>query len=314
MQVLFMGTPEFAAVSLLKLINSGHELIGVVTQPDRPKGRGMELQASEVKRLALQSNLPLWQPEKVATPDFLKIFRELKPELVIVVAFGQKIPAEILFEPKFGCINVHGSLLPEYRGAAPIQWSVLNGDERTGVTTMFMDEGWDTGDIIFQEETDIDPDENFLELYQRLAQIGGDLLIKTVNTLEEGVAPRVPQQNELATFAPRLKPELQKLNWAEPAGVIHNKTRVFAPSPGVETNLNQERLKIIETKIPDSFSENGEPGQIIQIVKNMGILVATGDKPIIITKIQPAGKKVMSAWEFSNGRRLKTGMSFAECV
>jgi len=310
-----MGTPEFAAVSLFKLINSGHEIIGVITQPDRPKGRGMELQASEVKKLAIQSNLPVWQPEKVAASQFLDIFHELRPDLVIVVAFGQKIPAEILFEPKFGCINVHGSILPKYRGAAPIQWSVLNGDPVAGVTTMFMDEGWDTGDIIFQETTDINPDENFLQLYQRLAEIGGDLLVKTVNDLETGVAPRIPQNSALATFAPRLKPELQRLDWTEPAEQIHNKARVFAPSPGLETNLNQERLKIIETKISETFSENsGDPGQIMQIVKNQGILVATGDRPIMITKIQPTGKKVMSATEFSNGRRLKNGMSFTESV
>lgn len=172
LRILFMGTPQFAAVSLNALLGSGHEIIGVVTQPDRPKGRGMEVQASEVKMVALAAGLPLWQPEKLDTPEFIQLFRQLQPQAVVVVAFGQKIPGPVLFEPEYGCINVHGSLLPQYRGAAPIQWSVLNGDAMAGVTTMYMDEGWDTGDLIYQAETPVDPDENFASLYIRLAALG----------------------------------------------------------------------------------------------------------------------------------------------
>jgi methionyl-tRNA formyltransferase len=311
LRILFMGTPEFAAESLQQLIFSGVQVIGVVTQPDKPKGRGLELQPSEVKSLALANHLPVWQPEAIASPEFLKVFQELRPDLVVVVAFGQKIPAEILFGSPYGCINVHGSLLPKYRGAAPIQWSILNGDTVTGITTMYMDEGWDTGDIIHQSTLAIDPDENLASLYSRLAKLGGELLVKTVADIAAGVAPRIPQDPALATTAPKLKPELQKLHWNDPAARIHNLVRVFAPAPGMETILHQERLKIIETDrnhLP--YRNSGTPGEIIALVKNRGIVVSTGDVPILISKVQPVGKRVMSGSEFSNGRRLETGMHF----
>lgn len=311
MRILFMGTPEFAAESLRQLILSGTPVIGVVTQPDKPKGRGMELQPSEVKVLALENNLPVWQPEAVSKPEFLNVFQELHPDLVVVVAFGQKIPAEILFGPRFGCINVHGSLLPKYRGAAPIQWSIVNGDPVTGVTTMYMDEGWDTGDIIYQGTLAIEPNENLAGLYTRLARQGGELLVKTVTDITAGVAPRIPQDPVLATSAPKLKPELQKLRWSDSAARIHNLVRVFAPAPGMETILNQERLKIIETDIADLLPANsGTPGEIIAFVKNRGMVVSTGDAPILISKVQPVGKRVMTGSEFSNGRRLQAGMHF----
>lgn len=308
-----MGTPDFARVSLRSLIEGGYEVIGVVTQPDRPKGRGLELQPSEVKTLALQHHLPVWQPEKVAAPDFLELFKELAPDLVVVVAFGQKIPPEILFGPRYGCINVHGSLLPKYRGAAPIQWSILNGDTSTGVTTMYMDEGWDTGDLIYQEALAIDPDENFAGLYQRLADLGGELLVKTVRDIQKGVAPRTKQNHSLASSAPKLRPEQQRIDWAQPALAIHNLVRALAPVPGAETYLNGERLKVIETKMVDPFismGETGVPGGVLQIRKKEGILVAAGDRPLLITKIQPAGKKIMTALEYANGRSVKGGISF----
>jgi methionyl-tRNA formyltransferase len=309
-----MGTPGFAGISLQHLIESEHDLIGVVTQPDRPKGRGMELQPSEVKKIALEHKLPVWQPEKVATPEFINFFKTLAPDLVVVVAFGQKIPPEILFGTKYGCINVHGSLLPKYRGAAPIQWSILNGDAQAGVTTMYMDEGWDTGDLIYQEATPINPDEHFGCLYARLAKIGGELLVKTVRDIESGSAPRIKQDHSLATTAPKLKPEQQQINWGSSAAAIHNLVRTFAPVPGVETYLNNERLKIIETQMVADCpcSDPVEPGTILQIVKKQGILVACADRPLFITKMQPAGKKAMSALECANGRCLKCGMLFCK--
>lgn len=310
-----MGTPAFAGVSLEHLLQSSHEIIGVVTQPDRPKGRGMELQPSEVKKVAVEHQLKVWQPEKVAAPDFLTIFKNLNPDLVIVVAFGQKIPAEILFCPRYGCINVHGSLLPQYRGAAPIQWSILNGDSKTGVTTMYMDEGWDTGDIIYQAETIIHPDENFASLYTRLSEIGGELLVKTVQDIETGIAPRQKQDPALATTAPKLKPEQQRITWTAPAVTIHNLVRTLAPLPGAETYLNNERFKIIETQIvPDCscYDASIEPGSILQIVKKQGMIVACGDGPLLITKMQPSGKRVMTAQDCANGRCLKCGMLFCK--
>jgi methionyl-tRNA formyltransferase len=308
-RILFMGTPEFAAVSLEAIIQSGQEICGVVTQPDRPRGRGMELKPSEVKQVALHYRLPLWQPETVNSPEFIALFQKLQPAVVVVVAFGQKIPASILFEPEFGCVNVHGSLLPKYRGAAPIQWSVLNGDLTAGVTTMYMDEGWDTGDIIAQAATSVSPAENFGELYHKLAKLGGKLLVQTLTALENRTASRFPQNPAAASAAPKLKPELKLINWAEPAERIHNVVRVFAPSPGAETYLGANRLKIIKASVsPAALETAAIPGTILQIVKKQGILVSTMTQPLLVSELQPAGKKLMAATDYANGRHLVPGM------
>ncbi len=315
MRILFMGTPEFARVSLKYIIEAGFEVIGVVSQPDRPKGRGMELQSSEVKLLALEHQLPVWQPEKVDTTEFVDLFQKLKPDLVVVVAFGQKIPSKILFGAKYGCINVHGSLLPKYRGAAPIQCCLLNGDCRTGITTMYMDEGWDTGDIIYQESLEIHPNENFGTLYTRLAELGGELLVKTIKDIEKGVAPRIKQNNEFACLAPKIKPELQQIDWNQSAQMIHNLIRTCNPVPGAETFFSQERLKILETRLLDELPISdiqNNPGTILQVIKKQGIVIATGDSALLITKVQPAGKKPMSALDYANGRSLKSGMVFGK--
>jgi methionyl-tRNA formyltransferase len=202
MRILFMGTPRFAALALQAVLDAGFSVNAVVTQPDRPKGRGLQLVSSDVKELALLHSLPVWQPERVTDPDFMKFFNELKPDLVVVVAFGQKIPVEILITPRYGCINLHGSLLPKYRGAAPIQYALLNGDSETGVTTMYLNEGWDTGDIILQSKTTINPDENFALLYERLARIGGELLVDTIRAISAGNPPRLRQDDQAASFAP----------------------------------------------------------------------------------------------------------------
>jgi methionyl-tRNA formyltransferase len=311
LRILFMGTPEFAALSLQALLQSGREICGVVTQPDRPGGRGLELKPSAVKQVALAQQLPLWQPEKVNTPEFIALFRQLRPTVVVVVAFGQKIPAPILFEPELGCINVHGSLLPRYRGAAPIQWAVLNGDPTAGVTTMYMDEGWDTGDIIAQAAIAVNFEENFGELYHRLADLGGALLTTTLTALEDRTAPRIPQNPAIATGAPKLKPELKVINWVEPAERIHNVVRVWAPAPGAETYLATERLKIIKTSISEVVPETAAaPGTILQIGKKQGILVATGTQPLWLREVQPVGKKLMTAAAYANGRHLVPGMAF----
>ena len=308
-----MGTPQFAAASLERLIQNKLDIIGVVTQPDRPKGRGMVLQPCDVKCLALKHDIPVWQPTKVSSPEFLEVFRELHPDLVVVVAFGQKIPAEILFEPEYGCINVHGSLLPKYRGAAPIQWSVLNGDKTAGVTTMYMDEGWDTGDLIYQAATPVGPDENFACLYLRLANLGADLLVTTIEDIQKGLAPRIPQNHPEATNAPKLNPDLAEIRWDCPSATIHNIVRVLAPCPGAETYFQNERLKIIETRIVDcEISENLEPGMVGPTIKKQGFYIGTGDKPLLITKIQPCGKRMMEATDYANGRRLKCGMFFGK--
>ncbi len=311
MRILFMGTPEFAAVSLGHLLSNNFKIIGVVTQPDRPKGRGLSLQSSPVKELALKKELTVWQPQQVDSDEFLTVFRELQPDLVVVVAFGQKIPSEILNGPKYGCINVHGSLLPKYRGADPIRRALLNGDRITGITTMYMNEGWDTGDIIFQEQLEVGADENFGSLYCRLAELGGKLLVATAQALLFGNAPRILQDDRLATKAFKVKPEQYIIDWGEPAEKIHNLVRALAPSPGAETYFNNERLKVLETRMIDSMEcniNNCGPGGILRIIKNEGLLVNTGDQLLLITKMQPAGKRVMSANECANGRCLKEGM------
>lgn len=312
MHILFMGTPEFAAVSLKHITANGFEVIGVVTQPDRPKGRGMTLQPSPVKQLALEKGLSIWQPQQIESEDFISLFRQLQPELVVVVAFGQKIPAEILNTPKYGCINVHGSLLPNYRGADPIRRALLNGDPITGITTMFMNEGWDTGDIIFQENLAIGADENYGSLYCRLAELGGKLLIKTINALIAGDAPRIPQDDHLATKALKIKAEQYQINWRETAQNIHNLVRALSPVPGAETFFNKERLKILETRMIDpsecNINNGCGPGGILGVVKNKGLLVATGDQPLLLTQMQPAGKRVMSAIDCANGRCLREGL------
>lgn len=309
-----MGTPEFAAVSLEQLITNNFQIIGVVTQPDRPKGRGMELQPSPVKQMALQKEISVWQPQQVDSDEFIPIFQELHPDLVVVVAFGQKIPSLILNGPKYGCINVHGSLLPKYRGADPIRRVLVNGDRITGITTMYMNEGWDTGDIIFQEELEVGADENFGSLYCRLAELGGKLLVRTVQALLAGNAPRIPQNEQLATKAFKIKPEQYRINWGESFERIHNLVRALAPLPGAETYFKSERLKILETRInncpEDNIISSCEPGRIIRVIKNQGLLVATGDQLLLVTKMQPAGKRVMSAIEYANGRSLKEGMYF----
>jgi methionyl-tRNA formyltransferase len=315
LRILFMGTPEFAAVSLQALIDAGHEIIGVVTQPDRPRGRGLKLKPSAVKQLASRYQLPLWQPERVNTPEFLALFRQLQPAVVTVVAFGQKIPAPLLVETEFGCINVHGSLLPRYRGAAPIQWTILNGDTTAGVTTMYMDEGWDTGDIIYQTATLVSPEENCGDLYRKLADLGGALLMKTLAAVAAGTAPRLLQDPTAASLAPKLRPEWQTVNWTEPAGRIHNIVRVWAPTPGAETYWGAERLKILKTSLDVSApaeTASAAPGTILEIAKKHGILVATGTKSLWLLELQPTGKKVMTAIDYANGRRLVPGMVFGK--
>ncbi|MGE5607505.1 MAG: methionyl-tRNA formyltransferase [Bacteroidota bacterium] len=312
LRILFMGTPELAAVSLGRLLAADFEVIGVVTQPDRPKGRGMTLQPSPVKQMALQNGLEVWQPQQVDNEEFLAVYRRLRPDLVVVVAFGQKIPVEILNGPKYGCINVHGSLLPKYRGADPIRRALLNGDRVTGITTMHMNEGWDTGDIIFQEELEVGSDENYGSLYCRLAELGGKMLVQTIEALVAGKAPRVPQDDRLATKAFKVKPEQYRIDWNEPAEKIHNLVRALAPSPGAETYFNSERLKILETRMIDpsecNIIKDCGPGGILRIMKNEGLLIATGDRPLLITKMQPAGKRVMPANDCANGRCIKEGM------
>lgn len=323
MNILFMGTPDFAQKSLEKIYEAGHNIIAVVTNPDRPKGRGMKQVASPVKEYAISKNIPVYQPEKVRNnPEIIEQITKLNPDVICVVAYGKILPKELLEIPKLGSINVHGSLLPKYRGAAPIQWAVLNGDKTTGITTMYMDEGMDTGDIILKEEVEIGENETTGELWERLAEIGGKLLVKTLEKVENGTAPRQKQGEEF-TIAPMLNKEMAKINWEEKtASEIKNLVRGLNPIMGAYSTLNGKKLKIwkVETLEIQNFIskykefkeyeqkyENILPGTIIYVDKKEGIYIKAKNGIVLILEIQPENAKKMSIQDFLRGNKIEAG-------
>ncbi|SMB93399.1 methionyl-tRNA formyltransferase [Desulfonispora thiosulfatigenes DSM 11270] len=309
MRVLFMGTPDFAVSSLEYLVKANYEVIGVVTQPDRQKGRGKKITAPPVKQKALELGLPIFQPEKVRNEEFIEILKELNPDIIVVVAFGQILPKDILELPSFGCINVHASLLPKYRGAAPIHWSIINGETKTGITTMYMNEGLDTGDMLLKEEILIDNNMNSGELHDELAELGGELLVRTLDLLQKNKIIPQPQNDQESTYASLLKKEHEVISWDENSTNIHNLVRGMNPWPGAYTVCNNERLKILETRLNnlESSGDKSKVGTIIE-VDNDGFWVKTEDDKLLITKVQPAGKKAMLAKDFINGYKIKTGL------
>lgn len=249
MKILFMGTPDFAAASLEKLCDEGFEICGVVTNPDRKKNRGMKIAESDVKKLAVRKNLQVFQPEKVKeNTEFVQTIKKLNPSLICVIAYGKILPREILDIPKFGCINLHASLLPKYRGAAPIQWAVLNGDKTTGISTMYMNEKMDEGDIIFQEETEIEEYETTGELWEKLKIQGSELLIKTIREIEKGTAPRIPQGNDF-TIAPMLSREITKIDFSKMAREIKNKICGLNPGYGAYAMIGDKKIKFWKVSI-----------------------------------------------------------------
>src|SRR5699024_7644132 len=249
MRVLFMGTPDIATGCLQKLIDEKYDLIGVVTQPDKPQNRGKKLGMPPVKELALKYDIPVYQPIKARDEEFVKTLKELNPDIIVVVAFGQILPKSILDIPKFGCINVHVSLLPKYRGAAPINWVIINGEEKTGVTTMYMDEGLDTGDMILTEEFDLDDEITAGELHDKMKDIGADVLIETLKQIEKGCAPRIPQNHEEFTYAPMMNKALGQIDWSKSAREIHNLVRGVNPWPSAYTNYEGSTMKIWKTEV-----------------------------------------------------------------
>lgn len=323
MNIVFMGTPDFAEKSLEKIYEAGHKIIGVVTNPDRPKGRGMKMIASPVKEYAISKNIPVYQPEKVKNnPEIIEKIKELNPEVICVVAYGKILPKEILEIPKLGCINVHGSLLPKYRGAAPIQWAVLNGDKTTGVTTMYMDVGMDTGDMILKEETEIEENETTGELWERLAKIGGELLVKTLEQIEQGTAKREKQGEEF-TIAPMLNKEMSKINWEEKnVTEIKNLVRGLNPIMGTYSFLNGKKLKIWKVDVlqNETFMNKYEefknykekfagiaPGTIIYIDKKDGIYVKGKDGIILLLEVQAENAKKMNVQDYLRGNKIEVG-------
>ncbi len=304
MKIIFMGTPDFAVPCLEELIALNHEIVGVFTQPDKKKGRGYTLTAPPVKELALKHNLPVYQPITLKTDDSIDLINSLKPDLIVVVAYGKILPESILKIPNKGCINVHGSLLPKYRGAAPIQWSVINGEKVTGITTMYMDAGLDTGDMILKSETTIDEDETSGELYDRLKIMGAKLLVETINQLEKGIITREQQDNNQSSYAPMLDKSLSNIDWNLRAEAIHNLVRGLNPWPVAMTTLESKNLKIYRTKVSNQVVSL-KPGEVKSISP---FIVCCGENTAIeILELQLESKKRMNADDFLRGYKLKEG-------
>lgn len=303
MRIVFMGTPDFAAASLDALLKNGYNIAGVFTQPDKAKGRGMEISFSPVKELALENEIPVFQPAKMRDGAALSILQSLKPDLVVVVAYGRILPDDILSVPPLGTINVHGSLLPRYRGAAPIQWSVLNGDEKTGVTTMYLSSEMDAGDIIFSEETEIGEYETSGELYDRLKKLGAELLIKTVRAIEAGCAPRTPQDETQATYVSMLDKSLSPLDFTKPARAVVKWVCGLQPWPVASAELGDVVLKIYSARLTHRHT-GAVPGSIVSTGKD-GIEIACGDgETVLLTEVQAPGKKRMPAEDYLRGHKL----------
>ena len=306
MRILFMGTPDFAVASLSALLAAGHEVCGVFTQPDKPKNRGMKLQASPVKEFALAHDIPVFQPVKMRDGEAMGYIRDLDPALIVVAAYGRILPDDILDYPAHGCINVHSSLLPRYRGAAPINWAILNGDKTTGVTIMHMAAELDAGDIILQEETDIGPDETAPELFDRLAALGGALLVEAVGQIERGEAARTPQTASEVTYAPMLGRELSPMDWTKPAQTLHDQVRGLLPWPCATAEFGGVRCKVFSTAVLDGTTDL-KPGTVAEAGKD-GIVMACGGGSLLrVRELQPDGKKRMAAADFLRGHPLTAG-------
>ena len=308
MKIVFMGTPDFAATSLNALIEANYNIEAVVTNPDRPKGRGMKMLYTPVKEVAISKNIPIFQPEKVKNnEDFINIIKEINPDVICVVAYGKILPKDILDIPKYGCINVHASLLPKYRGAAPIQWAILNGDKETGVTTMYMDVGMDTGDMILTEKVQIGENETTGELWDRLAKIGGKLLVETLKQIENGTAPRIPQGNDY-TMAPMLDKEMSKIDWEnKTAEEIKNLVRGLNPIMGAYTLLNGKKIKFWKVEVDNSigYDENNikilKNGTVLVSDSRDGIFIKTKKGILRVLEIQGENAKKMSIQDFLRG-------------
>jgi methionyl-tRNA formyltransferase len=304
MRIVFFGTPLFAVPSLDALIRAGHEVVAVVTQPDKRKGRGHELSPPAVKELALRRGLKVMQPERIRDPLFIGGLRDIGPELIVVVAYGKIIPTGILKIPRRGCINVHASLLPNYRGAAPVPWAIIRGEEKTGITTMLMDEGLDTGDILLQDEIDIGHDDTTETLSKRLAETGASLLIETLKRLEDGSLKPVPQTG-IPSYAPPFRKEDGRIDWNSAAEDIYNFVRGIYPWPCAYCYLKNERIRITRVKVVKGTGVAGR-------VEDAGgqLIVGTGKELISIIELQPEGKKLMTVQDFLRGRKLKEGFFF----
>ena len=307
-RVVFMGTPEFAVPCLAALYEQC-EVMAVITQPDKPRGRGQKMMPSPVKAWAVEHDLPVYQPEKIKTEEFTAKLEEMKPDLMVVVAFGQILSQRILDIPKYGCINVHASLLPRYRGAAPMQWCVINGEEKTGVTTMFMDAGLDTGDMLLKAEFPIGEDTTLEEVHDGLMDMGAKVLMDTLEKLSDGTLTRTPQPAE-SNYAPMLTKTTGQIDWSKSAQDVHNLVRGLNSWPGAYTHLDGEKYKIWRTRRTGEKA-SAPAGSIVRADKKTGLFVAAGDEVLEIVELQAPGKKKMRAVDYLNGHDFADGAKFA---
>ena len=316
MRIIFMGTPDFAVPVLQSLINSRHEVVAVVTQPDRPKGRGKNMQFSPVKECALAHNIPVMQPVNVSVPEVIDELRAYEPELIVVVAFGQFVTKKIREMPKYGCINVHASLLPKYRGAGPIQWAVINGEKESGVTTMYMCREIDKGDMLLKDTVMLDPKETGDSLHDKLSMMGGPLLLKTIDQLEDGSAVRIPQCEEESTYAPKLEKTMGNIDWTMDADRIERLVRGLNSWPGTFTKIHGKTVKIWDCDVvcQEALTESqaaAEPGTVIISEKDQ-LIVNAGNGALSLRMLQPEGKKNMTVDAYLRGYPIAQGELFTQ--
>ncbi|PKM81717.1 MAG: methionyl-tRNA formyltransferase [Firmicutes bacterium HGW-Firmicutes-14] len=315
MRIVYMGTPDFAVPPLKTLIDRGHEIGAVVTQPDRPRGRGQKITPPPVKVAALEAGFPVLQPETIKDREFMDVLRKLSPQLIVVAAFGRILPPEILKFPQYGCINIHASLLPKYRGAAPIHWAVMDGETETGVTIMQMDEGLDTGDIILAGRIPVEPEDTTGTVHDKLAELGAQLVVKAVEQISAGRVARVPQNEELAGYAPLLTKEVERIDWSRSSAEIFNQVRGLNPWPGAYTMLGDRVLKVWKAeacttdRIPGPVPElaGRKPGKVLGPVPEVGFAVATGNGCLAVEEVQMQGSRRMKASDFMRGYDLPDG-------
>lgn len=306
LKILFMGTPDFAESCLKALVENGQNVVGVITQPDKQKGRGMQVQFCDVKRYALEKNLAVYQPMTLKDDAILPLLEELCPDIIVVVAYGKILPEYVLKFPKYGCINVHGSLLPEYRGASPIQRAVIDGKKITGVTTMYMDKGLDTGDMLLKHEYEIGENTNTGKVFDDLAKIGAQLLLETLEGLERGTITPEKQDDSKATYAEKIFKEECAVSFDETSETVHNKIRGLFPFPGAFCYHCGKMLKLCESRIYKYSSPEGKSGEVVGLSKD-GILVKCREGAVFITKVKPEGKGIMNAIDLINGRKIAMG-------
>lgn len=305
MRIVFMGTPDFSVPTLEALVAAGHDVVGVVTQPDKPKGRGKAVLMTPVKEKALELSIPVYQPVRAREEGFIDILREIKPDVCVVIAFGQILPKAILDIPRYGCVNIHASLLPKYRGAAPLQWVVLNGEKETGITTMMMDVGMDTGDMLEKVTVAMDDKETYGSIHDKLSVLGGELIISTLEKLEDGTIVRTPQKDEEATYTKKIVKSMGNIDWSMEAAVIERQIRGLNPWPSAYTCWNGKTLKIWDADVV-STEYPGDCGEVVFVDKN-SVVVKTGGGALALRSLQLEGKKRMDTDAFLRGYQIEKG-------